>query len=229
MKQAKLGAWIVLAVAMGLSTVGCAQKDKDQIQQLTQRNNELDGQNKELRDQLAAAKTHEETLGMQLAAKQTELDAALARLRDQENKPSAKTPPSAAPAAGWQRGDLGDMATVGSDILFGPGKATLTPEGKKRLDKIAADLKNTYSGSSIRVYGYTDTDPIRKSKELWQDNLDLSANRAMAVTRHLISKGINAGKIETVAMGETHPVASNKDSAGRTKNRRVEIIALRKK
>jgi flagellar motor protein MotB len=219
---------MALAAAMLFSAVGCAEKEKQRISELTASNQDLANQNKDLRDQFAQSKTNEENLKMQLSAKQSELDSALARLKEMGNKSAAKAP-AAAPAAGWERGEAGDMATLGSDILFGSGRAALTPEGRKRLDKIASDIKKTYAGSPIRVYGHTDSDPIKKSKELWQDNLDLSANRAMAVTRYLISKGINAKTIETVAMGENHSVASNKDATGRAKNRRVEIVALRKR
>ena len=226
MKQAKLGTWIVLAAAMALSTVGCAQKEKDQIQQLTQRNNELDDQNKDLRDELAASKTREESLGMQLSAKQGELDTAGARCGTQ-NKPAAKRPrprhpPPAGNAARWatwpprQRYPLwrgqGDADAGGQEAA---GQDRRRPQEDLPRQPVAG----------LRLYRHRSD---QKSKELWQDNLDLSANRAMAVTRYLITKGINAKNIETCAMGENHPVASNKDTAGRTKNRRVEIVALKK-
>jgi flagellar motor protein MotB len=79
----------------------------------------------------------------------------------------------------------------------------------------------------VQVYGFTDNDPIVKTKKLWEDNLDLSANRAMMVTRELIRHGIAANRVETIAMGSTHPVASNSDKAGKAKNRRVEIVAIK--
>jgi chemotaxis protein MotB len=120
------------------------------------------------------------------------------------------------------------MVTVGADILFSSGKADLTSGGRAALDKIVGDLKSHYAGMTVRVYGHTDTEPIRKSKKLWQDNLDLSANRAMAVARYLVSKGISAKNVEVVAMGENHPVADNATAAGKAKNRRVEIVVLKK-
>jgi len=114
-----------------------------------------------------------------------------------------------------------------SDILFPSGQATLTKQGLTELDKAAAAIKARYAGLPVRVYGYTDTDPILKTKKLWQDNLDLSANRAMNVTRHLRSRGVPASMIETVAMGETRPVASNASTASKARNRRVEIIVIK--
>src|ERR1041384_1662552 len=63
-------------------------------------------------------------------------------------------------------------ATIGGDVLFGSGSDTIKPEAKKVLDKIASEIKSQYSGASIRVEGYTDSDPIKKSK--WGTNEKLS-------------------------------------------------------
>jgi len=81
---------------------------------------------------------------------------------------------------------------------------------------------------TVRVMGYSDSDPIVKTKKLWKDNLDLSANRAMEVTRYLWSRGIPAERIETVGMGSTHFVQPNKTKAGKAANRRVEIHVVKK-
>ena len=129
-------------------------------------------------------------------------------------------------AKGWERGKFGDKITIGSDLLFSSGRATLTNSGKRAIKRIARTIKNDYSGKYVRVYGYTDSDPIRKTRHLWKDNLDLSANRAMAVTRYLIKCGISKKKIETIAMGANHFVASNKSRSGKKKNRRVEIMVI---
>ncbi|HPY77378.1 MAG TPA: OmpA family protein, partial [Anaerohalosphaeraceae bacterium] len=66
--------------------------------------------------------------------------------------------------------------------------------------------------------------PIRKTKDQWQDNWDLSAGRALTVLRYLTSKGMPADQIRAVACGESRPVASNASAAGKAKNRRVEIV-----
>ncbi len=228
MKHANIPMLIALSVLAAVSSLGCNQKDKELIQELNTRNQELQTDNQGLRQQLAQAKTREDSLSGQLAARQLEANAANARLRELQDKLAATPAPAPAPAAGWEQGALGDMVTVGTDILFASGKADLTAAGKTALDKIAGDLKTTYAGMPVRVFGHTDTQPIRRTKKLWQDNLDLSANRAMAVTRYLISKGIGASNIETVAMGENHPISDNSTSAGRTKNRRVEIVVMKR-
>ena len=103
----------------------------------------------------------------------------------------------------------------------------MTRTGKNALSRIVRDIKNSYPNLPVRVYGYTDSDPIKKSKRRWKDNLDLSANRAMAVTRYLIDNGVPKANIETIAMGDSNFVASNKTRAGKAKNRRVDIMVVR--
>ena len=216
---------MVLA-ALVVSAVGC-NNDKQTIKALQDEKQLLENKNKELQAALVTAKQDKDNLVNQMDAKDMEL----ARLKDDLNRkgPAAPAAGSAITTGGkdWERGLTGDRVTLASDILFAAGKATLTEAGKQHLDKIAADLKGTYAGLPLRVYGYTDNDPIRKTKHLWQDNLDLSANRAMVVTRYLISKGVKADRVETVAMGETHPAVSNAGDANKSKNRRVEIIVVK--
>ena len=137
-----------------------------------------------------------------------------------------KTERTGETAEGWERGRFGDKISIGSDLLFSSGRATLTRAGKRAIKKIARTIKGNYSGKFVRVYGYTDSDPIRKTRHLWKDNLDLSANRAMAVTRYLIKCGVSKSKIETIAMGATHFVARNNSRVGKKKNRRVEIVVI---
>lgn len=113
--------------------------------------------------------------------------------------------------------------TLAADVLFNAGRATLSKPGVTRLRGIVAQIKSQHPNATVHVYGYTDSDPIKRSAKLWKDNLDLSANRAMAVSRQLWQLGIAPEKIETIAMGATNFVASNKTAADKAKNRRVEI------
>jgi chemotaxis protein MotB len=227
MKRARVPILIVVSILAAMASVGCNQKDQGMIQELTARNQELQNEKQDLQERLAQAKAREDSLAADLSLKQSELDTAMARIKELEGK-QATVPSAPQPPSGWERGVLGDMVTVGADVLFSSGKADLTSAGRSALDKIVSDLKANYAGMAVRVYGHTDSEPIRKSKKMWQDNLDLSANRAMAVTRYLVSKGISAKNVEAVAMGENHPVANNSTAAGKAKNRRVEIIVLRK-
>jgi chemotaxis protein MotB len=112
--------------------------------------------------------------------------------------------------------------TLPDAILFDAGKAELKGATSKELNHIGSVLKEKYAGRAIEVAGHTDTDPIKKSK--WTDNLELSSQRAMTVARYLIHNGIPENKVKAVGCGSTKPVASNSTTAGKQKNRRVEII-----
>ena len=114
--------------------------------------------------------------------------------------------------------------TFPHSILFNSGKATLKNATNSDLDHIYSVLRERYSGKKVDVVGHTDTDPIVKTKNLWQDNWDLSAGRALTVLRYLVGKGVSPEKIRGVACGQSRPVASNANAAGKAKNRRVEIV-----
>jgi len=114
--------------------------------------------------------------------------------------------------------------TLANSLLFDSGKATLKKATSAELDHIHSVLKQKYAGKHVDVVGHTDSDPIRKTKDKWKDNLELSAQRAISVTRYLIQKGIAEDGIRAAGCGESRPVASNASSAGKAKNRRVEIV-----
>lgn len=114
--------------------------------------------------------------------------------------------------------------TLPNSILFSSGKATLKSATSAELNDIYSVLRQRYSGKQVDVVGHTDTDPIRKTKNQWKDNWDLSAGRALTVLRYLVDHGVPADHIRAVACGESRPVASNASSSGKAKNRRVEIV-----
>lgn len=213
-------------IAVGIACVGCCDKEQKQIQYLTQQNNELARKTKEVSSQLAGARARESQLMVQMDAKDLQLTVLESQNKELRTKLGTGSGP-ATPPSGDQETTV-YTETVGTDVLFSAGRATLTASGKTRLASIASTLRSKYSGLAVRVVGYTDADPIVKTKNLWKDNLDLSANRAMEVTRYLWSKGIPAAQIETVGMGATHFVASNASKAGKTSNRRVVILVVRK-
>jgi chemotaxis protein MotB len=212
--------------------VGC---EKDQrIRQLEAKNQALMNSSVEMRQQLELVQQDRDGLDGQLRQREN----ALAEERQFRYAAEAEAErwrayaegieqaPVSNPPTGWESTAGGDRVTLGSDILFSPGSATLTAKGKSALDQISRDIAGSYGGRSIRVFGHTDSDPIVKTKAKWDDNLDLSANRAMAVTRYLTSKGLDAANVETVGMGAAQPVASNGSKDGKARNRRVEIYAV---
>jgi outer membrane protein OmpA-like peptidoglycan-associated protein len=211
-------AGMAAGVAILLASTGCCQQEKKLNQELSQRLGDAREANKKLRQDLEEVESQAGTLRNQLNAK----DMTIASLRGEVQRLQQRLGEQGPTSPGeWEKGLVGDRVTLASDILFPAGRAKLTAKGKTSLNKIVADLKSTYAGRPVRVYGYTDTDPIRKTKHLWSDNLDLSLNRAAEVTRYLRSQGIDAKNIETIGMGEQFPLSS------KAKSRRVEIIVIK--
>ncbi|HNX26643.1 MAG TPA: OmpA family protein [Phycisphaerae bacterium] len=223
--------WTVSCMAVALcafGVIGCNEREKGQIAALTERVDSLQAQNKNLNDrnvelekQVDQYKMEIEDKNMQLAQKDKmikDLEGNLGKTKNEEVT-VIKNP------AGWEVGMNGAKLTIGSDILFNSGKASLTSSGKSKLAQAYRDIQNNYGGWSVRVFGYTDSDPIRKSK--WKDNLELSGERAMSVTRYLTSQGISPDLVETIGMGATHFVASNSSRSGKAQNRRVEIVVVK--
>jgi chemotaxis protein MotB len=114
--------------------------------------------------------------------------------------------------------------TLPNTILFESGKAALKNATSTELNHILSVIKQKYADKDIDVVGHTDTDPIVKTKDLWKDNLELSAQRALSVARYLTSHGIAEKQVRAAACGSARPVASNGSAAGKAKNRRVEIV-----
>ena len=107
---------------------------------------------------------------------------------------------------------------VQGDILFSSGKVSLKNSAKGTLNQIASVIQNEYPGNTIRVEGYTDSDPIRKSK--WKDNLELSLQRAAAVHRQLQSQGISADNMYAAGFGAA------RSQGTKAKSRRVQIVVV---
>ena len=113
------------------------------------------------------------------------------------------------------------IITVGSGGAFKSGSADLTSKAKKIMAKIAE--VNKKGRSEILVSGHTDDKPLTFGS-IYRDNWDLAAARSSSVVQELSSTGkLQPDRMKAISYGETKPLASNKDSAGREKNRRIEI------
>jgi chemotaxis protein MotB len=113
-----------------------------------------------------------------------------------------------------------------SDLTFAKGSAELTPQAKAA----AGQLANVLNSSAARNYeflvaGHTDTVPIVKTVA-FKDNWDLSAARALTVTKFLIEKGLRPRALAAAGYGEFDPVGNNRTEPGRQQNRRIEIVLL---
>jgi outer membrane protein OmpA-like peptidoglycan-associated protein len=104
-----------------------------------------------------------------------------------------------------------------SDVLFDTGKYSLKPGAREKLAKVAGILL-AYPGLNIAVGGYTDNvggDAM---------NQTLSENRAGSVRDYLVQEGVATNSVSAQGFGNTLPVATNDNSAGRQQNRRVELL-----
>lgn len=124
--------------------------------------------------------------------------------------------PAPAPAPVVAPAVTSEKVSYSADAFFDFDKAVLKPAGKASLDDLTSKLQGINLEVIIAV-GHTDsigTDAY---------NQKLSIRRAEAVKAYLQSKGVEANRIYTEGKGEKQPVADNKTTAGRAKNRRVEI------
>lgn len=115
-----------------------------------------------------------------------------------------------------RRTEQGIITKLKGDILFESGKSYLKANAADKIDQIAAIIAK-YPEDRIKVVGHTDS---TGSDEL---NARLSVQRAQAVYKRLVKKGIPGQYILTEGMGELRPVASNSTADGRALNRRVEL------
>ena len=142
-----------------------------------------------------------------LAAQQAETDRAAMRTKLSEQLNSILQTRDSA------RGLIVSM----SDVLFDTGKFSLKPGAREKLAKVAGILL-AYPGLNIEVGGYTDNvggDAM---------NQTLSENRADSVRDYLVQEGVSINSVSAKGFGNTLPVASNDNSAGRQQNRRVELL-----
>jgi chemotaxis protein MotB len=208
---------VLLLVLIGLTSVGC-QRSIDE-------RNALMDQNREAQAEINRLRLANDALMADLAAANAEIQRLLAentRLRSQ----STPAPSTNQGSTGFENikdvesERVGNTVTVrvASDILFSSGKIDLKSSAKQTLNEVSGVLSSKYGGKTIRVEGYTDTDPIKKSG--WKDNLELSLQRAAAVHRYLQSRGIDSERMYAAGFGEA------KQRGSKAASRRVEIVVV---
>ena len=200
----------LLALVAATTLVGC-KNNQQTVDDLTTENESL---RKQLDDRNAA-----------LESAERERQAAIARADDADKSKGAA---STAPAGdknftgieGVTASQVGNElhVSIEGDVLFDSGKTALKENAKKSLDKVAAILKDKYAGKYIRVAGFTDTDPIKKSG--FKDNYYLGFDRAYSVREYIIKKGLEGNVISLSSFGPDVPLKTKAQS------RRVEVIVV---
>jgi chemotaxis protein MotB len=110
-------------------------------------------------------------------------------------------------------------------VLFDSGQATLNKPASV-LAELAHLVSSTGIVNPVRVEGNTDSVPVSSGR--FRSNWELSSARANAVLQFMLSHGVRAKRLSTVGYGDQNPMASNQTAAGRSSNRRVDLVILRR-
>jgi chemotaxis protein MotB len=217
---------------------GCAISDlQNTNRRLKEANDRLVSENNRLEQELAASEK-------EVAEK--------AKLIDQlQNSEEARPAPAAAPAlkettqraspfkpdraTGFDAEEgiethvtpQGILLRLEDRVFFPQGRATLSPKGKTILNRLARTLNSRYKPNLIRVEGHTDDVPVKKVRNQYPTNWELSTARACTVVRYLVdSASLNPRRIYPAGFAYFKPVSAAHSESARQKNRRVEILIL---
>lgn len=163
-----------------------------------------------------AARQADAAQSAQLQAEQAQQAAEFAQIDAEVARQQAAQLGSELEALKAQQTETGWSMTLG-DVLFEVDRAELKPGATRQLEALASVLLRN-PNASVRIEGHTD------STGSADYNRDLSRRRAESVQAFLLSQGVEPGRIEALGLGADFPVASNADPAGRTQNRRVDLL-----
>jgi chemotaxis protein MotB len=130
-----------------------------------------------------------------------------------------------------RRGQL--VISLPSEVLFPSGSADLSKQGEYAAVEVAAVLKK-FGDRRFIVVGHTDNQDFAKPKAgtpeantcVPKDNWQLSTERALTVTRVMVTAGMKQENLIAAGVGDHDPIASNSTAEGRQRNRRIEIALL---
>ena len=203
---------IVLGLAAVALVSGCATKEyvHDQVAGVNKR---MDGKNAELGGRIDQHGMEITSLDGRLNKQQSALDGISRTAQEALDRANA--------AGRLAEGKLIYEMNMSGSVTFKPDSSTLTKEAKETLDKIASDLKASNKNVYIEIQGHTD------SRGTSEANLVLGQERADAVRYYLATSGkLPLHRMNTISYGESEPIATNMNRAGREQNRRVTMIVL---
>lgn len=215
------GPWLPLGL-LCIAGVGCQSKLQQENLRLYDQNRELQARLIENDTKLRAAPSQSD-----LSMAQAEIRARDERIKQLEELQASlqKPTPGVAPDPGLAGikttyDPAAGTVTVNlpGDVLFDPGKAVVKSSAAGTLDKIVDAVNKSYRGKTVMVEGFTDSDPITKTRDQWDDNWDLSYARAKAVSQYLTGHGVDEKVVAIVANG------ANKPKGSKPASRRVEIV-----
>jgi len=167
------------------------------------------------------------TLGIQLELAQS-LEMEIQKRQAEEQRRMALEEALADPLATGRVTLRDGRIGISGSVLFGLNSDQLQPEGEQLLQILVKPLQ-VYLGERdemLMVSGFTDDLPIQRGNNHFRDNWELSAQRALTVTRALVANGMPPALVFAAAFGAQQPVVPNTDSSSRSQNRRVEMAPV---
>jgi chemotaxis protein MotB len=240
MKLVRWGASLVLAGFVGVALSGCGysvvkknemQDLKDNIADLKQQNDQASSNLRQLQNENAKLQSliTEKTTTISTTTAMMKTTSEAVDLLKQQLAAAEKRADEIKAKGGIAGVDMGATSQgvvlkMKGEILFDPGKAILKKGGEQTLDKVAQLLKDEIKKQptmEIRVAGFTDSDPIKASK--WEDNLELSGERAREVLKYLGKKGVPESHMYFAGYG-SHRLVMAGGKEDKASSRRVEIL-----
>ena len=166
-------------------------------------------------------------IGIQLELSQSLEEEKARRVAEEQRRQAleeALADPLASGRVTFRDGRIG----ISGSVLFQLNSDQLQPEGEALLRELAKPLQVFLDQHDelLMVSGFTDDLPIQQGNLQFSDNWELSAQRALTVTRALIDEGMPADRVFAAAFGDQQPVAANTDEDSRARNRRVEMAPV---
>jgi len=168
-------------------------------------------------------------IGMQLALSHR-LDEEVKHRQAEEQRRTTLEEALAVPLAAGRVTLVNGRIGIRGSVLFALNSDQLQPEGRELLKTLSGPLSAYLAsrGELLMVSGFTDDQQVHDGNRRFADNWELSAQRALTVTRTLIADGVPASSVFAAAFGAEQPVGANSDEDGRAKNRRVELAPVPK-
>lgn len=119
---------------------------------------------------------------------------------------------------------------ISGKLLFELNSDKLEPEGRQLLKSLVLPLRSYLQARDeiLMVSGFTDDQSIKSRNRQFADNWELSAQRALTVTRTLIEEGVPSSMLFAAAFGQEQPLVANTSEKARAQNRRVEMAPVPK-
>ena len=160
----------------------------------------------------------------------TRLEAEVEKRQVEEQKRQSLEKALAVPLASGRITLNNGRIGISGKLLFELNSDKLEPEGRKLLKSLVVPLRSYLQSRDemLMVSGFTDDQSIKHRNRQFDDNWELSAQRALTVTRTLIEEGMPSSMLFAAAFGQEQPLVANTNEKDRAQNRRVEMAPVPK-